>query len=51
MTKKNASKLSLKMPAAPGNTIEIPQRTHLNHPRETLTGILVEIDGDDCHDL
>ena len=43
--------LCLKMPAAPGNTSKIPQRTPLNDPRETLTGILVEIDSDTCHNL
>jgi hypothetical protein len=48
---KGAPGLYLKMPTAPGNTSKISQRTPLNDLRETLTGILVEIDSDTCHIL
>jgi hypothetical protein len=51
MTGKGAPGLCLKMPTAPGYTSKIPQSTPLNDQRETLTGILVEIDSDICHIL
>ena len=51
MTGKGASELCLKIPAVPGNTSKIPQRTPLNDPRDILTGTFVEIDGDSCHTL
>ena len=35
----------------PGNTAKKPQRIPLNDLRETLTGILVDIDSDTCHIL
>jgi len=50
MRGKGAPGLCLKMPPTPGNTSTIPQRTPFNDPRETITGILVEIDSDTCHD-
>lgn len=45
---KGAPGVCLTIPTAPGNTSKIPQRIPLNDPRETLTGILVEIDSDAC---
>ena len=46
---KGAHGVCLKIPTAPGNTSKIPQCIPLNNPRETLTGILVEINSDACY--
>ena len=51
MTGISAPGLCLKMPDATGNTNEKRLTCSSITPKETLTGILVEIDSDTCHIL